>query len=193
MCPDYSRRAFLGASASGAALALAPGAAAAQTVAREPDRPNDLVTLNVNGQAYALAIDTRVTLLDALRERIGLTGAKKGCDHGQCGACTVLIDGRRVLSCLTLAAMAEGRAVTTIEGLADPDGDAASDAAGLRRLRRVPVRLLHAGPDHVGNRLRRGGPRRERRGHPRIYERQSLPLRRLSQHCCRHRAGRAPR
>ena len=63
-----------------------------------------------------------MTLLDALRERIGLTGTKKGCDHGQCGACTVLVDGRRVLSCLTLAAMTGGRAVTTIEGLAKRDG-----------------------------------------------------------------------
>ena len=69
-----------------------------------------------------MALDARTTLLDALRERLGLTGAKKGCDHGQCGACTLLIDGRRVLSCLTLALVAEGRAVTTIEGLAKPDG-----------------------------------------------------------------------
>ncbi|HZZ62153.1 MAG TPA: (2Fe-2S)-binding protein [Roseiarcus sp.] len=124
MPPDYSRRTFLGASASGAALAFAPGAGAvdAQAAAGKPDRPSDVVTLIVNGQPYPLAVDSRVTLLDALRERIGLTGTKKGCDHGQCGACTVLIDGRRVLSCLTLAAMASGRAVTTIEGLAKRDG-----------------------------------------------------------------------
>jgi xanthine dehydrogenase YagT iron-sulfur-binding subunit len=124
MPPDYSRRAFLGASASGAALAFAPGAGAdgAQTVSRKPDRPSEVVTLVVNGQLYPLAIDSRVTLLDALRERIGLTGTKKGCDHGQCGACTVLIEGRRVLSCLTLAVMAGGRAVTTVEGLAGRDG-----------------------------------------------------------------------
>jgi xanthine dehydrogenase YagT iron-sulfur-binding subunit len=76
------------------------------------------VKLNINGAAQTLTLDSRVTLLDALRERLGLTGSKKGCDHGQCGACTVIIDGRRVLSCLTLAAMCEGKEVTTIEGLA---------------------------------------------------------------------------
>ena len=80
------------------------------------------VTLRVNGLEHRLLLDPRVTLLDALRERVGLTGAKKGCDHGQCGACTMLVDGRRVLACLTLAAQAEGREVTTIEGLASPDG-----------------------------------------------------------------------
>ena len=78
--------------------------------------------LTINGQPYALALNSRVSLLDALRDHIGLTGVKKGCDHGQCGACTVLIDGERVLSCLTLAVMADGRSLTTIEGLADPDG-----------------------------------------------------------------------
>jgi len=78
--------------------------------------------LRVNGCTHELALDTRVSLLDALREHLGLTGTKKGCDHGQCGACTVLMDGRRVLSCLTFALMAEGREVTTIEGIAAPDG-----------------------------------------------------------------------
>ena len=80
------------------------------------------VTIRVNGLEHRLMLDPRVTLLDALRERLGLTGAKKGCDHGQCGACTVLVDGRRVLGCMTLAAQAEGREVTTIEGLASADG-----------------------------------------------------------------------
>jgi xanthine dehydrogenase YagT iron-sulfur-binding subunit len=75
------------------------------------------ITLRVNGTEHRLTIDTRTTLLDALRERLGLTGSKKGCDQGACGACTVLIEGKRVLSCLTLAATCEGRQVSTIEGL----------------------------------------------------------------------------
>lgn len=76
------------------------------------------VSLRVNGKIKKIAVDSRMTLLDTLRERLGLTGTKKGCDHGQCGACTVIVDGRRVLSCLTLAATCEGKAVKTIEGLA---------------------------------------------------------------------------
>lgn len=79
------------------------------------------VKLNINGVEKSLILDSRVTLLDALREKLALTGSKKGCDHGQCGACTVIVDGRRVLSCLTLAATCEGKNVTTIEGLAKGD------------------------------------------------------------------------
>jgi xanthine dehydrogenase YagT iron-sulfur-binding subunit len=78
--------------------------------------------LQVNGRRHPLALDPRTTLLDALREHLGLTGTKVGCNHGTCGACTVHVDGRRELSCLTLALMAEGRQVTTIEGLVGPDG-----------------------------------------------------------------------
>lgn len=80
------------------------------------------VQLNVNGSAREVLLDTRVTVLDALREHLHLTGSKKGCDQGQCGACTVLIDGERVLSCLTLALSVQGKKVVTIEGLAGPDG-----------------------------------------------------------------------
>ncbi|TPJ34702.1 (2Fe-2S)-binding protein [Mesorhizobium sp. B2-5-4] len=76
------------------------------------------VHLDINGQRHTLELEPRVTLLDALRDRLGLTGTKKGCDHGQCGACTVHVDGERVLACLTLAAQAAGRTITTIEGLA---------------------------------------------------------------------------
>src|SRR3954464_11603654 len=77
-----------------------------------------VVTLNVNGAPHQLRLDARTTLLDALRDRLHLTGTKKGCALGQCGACTVLLDGRRIVSCLTLAVMSQGREITTIEGLA---------------------------------------------------------------------------
>ncbi|MBZ6396409.1 xanthine dehydrogenase YagT iron-sulfur-binding subunit [Pantoea sp. AN62] len=81
------------------------------------------LTMQVNGQPYPMEIDPRVTLLDALREHLNLTGTKKGCDQGQCGACTVLVNGQRVLSCLTLAAQADGAEVTSIEGLQSASGE----------------------------------------------------------------------
>ena len=87
------------------------------------DDTSSELTLMVNGTAHRLRLDHRTTLLDALREHLGLTGTKKGCDHGQCGACTVLVDGRRVNSCLLLAVMAREAGITTIEGLAAPDGE----------------------------------------------------------------------
>ncbi|WP_018157642.1 (2Fe-2S)-binding protein [Demetria terragena] len=90
------------------------------------------ITLLVNGQAHSVQIDPRTSLLDALRERLDLTGTKKGCDQGGCGACTVLLDDRRVLSCLTLAVQADGRPVTTIEGVAHPLQDAIVEADGLQ-------------------------------------------------------------
>ncbi|QNE79879.1 2Fe-2S iron-sulfur cluster binding domain-containing protein [Streptomyces rutgersensis] len=90
-------------------------------MAPEPSSTSSVITLHVNGEQHRLTVDHRTTLLDALRERLDLTGTKKGCDQGQCGACTVLVDQRRVVSCLSLAVAAEGREVTTIEGMADGD------------------------------------------------------------------------
>jgi xanthine dehydrogenase YagT iron-sulfur-binding subunit len=120
------RRGFLSAMAASAAVPLALDArqsqAEAKSVVRRAQEPVS-VTLSVNDRPHSLSVDTRKTLLDALREDLGLTGTKKGCDHGQCGACTVHVDGARVLSCLTLAVMAEGRNVTTIEGLSGQTGE----------------------------------------------------------------------
>jgi xanthine dehydrogenase YagT iron-sulfur-binding subunit len=90
--------------------------------AAAPEITTVAVSLNVNGDAYEVRLDTRVTLLDALRDHLGLTGTKKGCDHGLCGACTVLVDGSARVSCLMLAASATRRRIDTIEGLADADG-----------------------------------------------------------------------
>jgi xanthine dehydrogenase YagT iron-sulfur-binding subunit len=117
----FSRRKFI-AGAAGTAVAplAAKPAPAASTATEDPLLPVN-VTLRVNGENKSLKIDARTTVLDALREHIGLTGTKKGCDHGQCGACTVLIEGRRVVSCLTLALAAEGQQILTIEGLAKGD------------------------------------------------------------------------
>ena len=121
----FDRRAFMAAAAGSAVAAplTARGAediSSAQPSQQEASLPVR-VTLRVNGDDKQLAIDARTTVLDALREHLALTGSKKGCDHGQCGACTVLIDGRRVNSCLTLAVMKDGAQITTIEGLADGD------------------------------------------------------------------------
>ena len=125
MNSNVSRRSFLGATLSGAALSVATSTSHAETERQEQSPLKGLspVSLNINGRSHILTLDTRTSLLDALRDHIGLTGTKKGCDHGQCGACTVHVDGRRVLSCLTLAVMADGRRVTTIEGLAGSNGE----------------------------------------------------------------------
>jgi xanthine dehydrogenase YagT iron-sulfur-binding subunit len=129
MVSGVSRRALLQ-SASGAAALSAAGVSAqeaamsaaitvpASSIERDTARRIDL---RINGAGYSLMVEPRVTLLDALREYVGLPGSKKGCDRGQCGACTVLVNGRRVNSCLTLAVMTEGADVTTIEGLGTPE------------------------------------------------------------------------
>ncbi len=121
-----TRRGFLQSALAAAAATKAP-AALAEAAARSadtgpaPQAPPRPVQLNINGKDYQLTLEPRVTLLDALREYIGMTGSKKGCDRGQCGACTVLVNGRRINSCLTLAVMHEGDKITTIEGIARGD------------------------------------------------------------------------
>jgi xanthine dehydrogenase YagT iron-sulfur-binding subunit len=124
--PPTSRRTFLRRLASAGVTAALPATVLAET-SPEPPKPAPSssatpasvvpATLEVNGKSYPIEVEARTTLLDFLRESLGLTGSKKGCDHGQCGACTVLVNGRRINSCLTLAVMHEGDKITTVEGL----------------------------------------------------------------------------
>jgi xanthine dehydrogenase YagT iron-sulfur-binding subunit len=136
-----SRRTFLG-TTGGAAAAFTAACASVDTAAQEgasapmahdPDIEGAVpVTLRINGEDRALRLDPRTTLLDCLRETVHLTGTKKGCDHGQCGACTVHVNGRRVISCLSLALVHDGSEITTIEGLGAPDALHPMQAAFLQ-------------------------------------------------------------
>jgi xanthine dehydrogenase YagT iron-sulfur-binding subunit len=133
---EFNRREFLAASgvvSAGVAIGMSPGAAAEQarrgTTMESPNRVP--ITISINKKQQTLTVDTRTSLLDLLREHLDMTGSKKGCDHGQCGACTVLLDGRRVNSCLTLAVAAQGAEVTTIEGLGTADNLSPAQAAFL--------------------------------------------------------------
>lgn len=124
---DPSRRKFIQTTAASGGVVIAArltSEAEAQSIIQpkqvtEPAQVD--ILLRVNGSEHQLMVDPRMTLLDALRERLHLTGSKKGCDQGQCGACTVIVDGRRIVSCLTLAVMQEGHEITTIEGLGTPN------------------------------------------------------------------------
>jgi len=117
---EWNRRSFLKVAAAASAAVAIPDAAISQvpTGGRLPATSKS-IRLKVNGTSHQLTVDTRATLLDALREQLGMPGTKKGCDHGQCGACTVHVNGRRINSCLTFAVMHEGDEITTIEGLAE--------------------------------------------------------------------------
>ena len=115
---DINRRTFVGASiAVGGAVATVPLIAGCGDEQKADTSTSSLVRMRINGEAREIAVDNRTSLLDMLRERAGLTGTKKGCDQGACGACTILLDGQRVNSCLTLAVMHDGAEITTIEGL----------------------------------------------------------------------------
>ena len=116
---SFTRRAFMQTTAIGAAAAGLPQAHAASPPAADPVVPRVPIRLTVNDQLYALEVEPRVSLLDLLRERLALTGTKKGCDQGACGACTVLSNGERINACLALAVMQDGASITTIEGIAE--------------------------------------------------------------------------
>ncbi len=124
---QWTRREFLELSLAGAGVMASAAACDSQaatvgTVMRAIDGVSEVaITLHINGKDHQLRVDPRTTLLDCIRETVALTGTKKGCDHGQCGACTVHVNGRRVNSCLTLAVMHDGEEITTIEGLGTPD------------------------------------------------------------------------
>jgi xanthine dehydrogenase YagT iron-sulfur-binding subunit len=118
---SVSRRGMIVGGAATAMAASAPVDAQSRKTIMPPDAAAMPVTMKVNGQSRTLSIDPRTTLLDTLREHLHLTGTKKGCDHGQCGACTVLVNGERINSCLSLALQHEGDSITTIEGLGTPE------------------------------------------------------------------------
>ena len=194
---DLSRRDFLEQATAGAALL---GAGLAATAYAEDDSPPSTppgadalaVVLIVNGAKHELKLEPRVTLLDALREHLDLTGTKKGCDHGQCGACTVLVDGRRINSCLTLAVMHAGQSITTVEGLAHGDELHPVQEAFIKH------DAFQCGYCTSGQICSAVGLIAEGRAQTeddvaRADERQHLPLRRLPEHCRRRPRGAASR
>ena len=192
-----SRRDFLaGTGAAGGALLasqwLSPLARSLGADAAPPPPPGAptgaetvAVNLKINGAAHALEVDPRTTLLDALRERLQLTGTKKGCDHGQCGACTVLVNGRRINSCLSLALCHDGDEITTIEGLAHGDELHPVQAAFIKH---DGFQCGYCTPGQICSAVAciKEGHANRRRRNPRVDERQPLPLRRVQRHRRRH-------
>ena len=147
-----------------------------------------VVKVHVNAEKRVLELEPRVSLLDALREHLGLTGSKKGCDQGTCGACTVWVDGRRVLACLTLAVTCDGRQVTTIEGLAGGDEMHPMQEAFVQH---DAFQCGYCTPGQIMSavKLIEEGNAVQRRRHRRVHERQHLSLRRVSEHPGRDPAG----
>ena len=189
-----TRREFMITGATSVAATTLPSAFAAQPATGTPSVSK--VSFQVNGEPRELTLDTRTTLLDALREHLKLTGTKKGCDQGQCGACTVIVNGRRINSCLTLAVMQQGASITTIEGLGTPDKLHPMQAAFIKHdgyqcgyctpgqicSAVAMLEEIKAGvPSHASADLK-AHTARHADGAPRAHERQHLPLRRVLQH-----------
>ena len=175
-----SRRDFLksaGVTSLATAVTTAATVAEAQTGPRVVGPGDVPVTLMVNGKRLELKIEPRVTLLDAIRNRADLTGNKRVCDRGTCGACTMIVDGRTVYSCSTLAIEVQGKQIRTVDGLAIGERHAASGAAGVLRHRRADVRLLHAGLRRRHRRAARETSERDARADQQGARRQHLPLR----------------
>ena len=151
------------------------------------------IALHINGEEHRLTVDVRTTLLDLLREHVGLTGAKKGCDHGQCGACTILLDGRRANACLALAVAHDGAELTTVEGLA---GDGELHPLQAAFIERDAFQCGYCTPGQLCSAVgmlaeaEAEGARARRARDPRAHERQPLPLRRLPEHRRRDRGHR---
>ena len=143
------------------------------------------IALTVNGKRYEEEVEVRVTLADFMRHQLGLTGTHLGCEHGVCGACTILFDGRSARSCLMLAVQADGHEILTVEGIAPSADRAAPAAGGVPRQSRAAMRLLHAGDADHADRIPARQSRSDRAGGADRDLRQSLPLHRLSGH--RHR------
>ncbi len=157
-----SRRSFLKKSTALVAIAVA-----SPTIIKAAENDEKIAAyfekvplqIEINGTAHSLSVEPRVTLLDLLREQLHLTGTKKGCDYGQCGACTVHVNGKRVLSCLSIAIMQDGKKITTIEGLAKGDELHPMQEAFIR----ISMRLLHARANYVGNSLHKRRTCKQRR------------------------------
>ena len=195
--PETRRRFLKQVAGTSAAITLGPAlmrigsaqaAEAGPTAAGGAPAGTVPVHLKINGKDHALDLDPRVTLLDALRERLHLTGSKKGCDHGQCGACTVLVNGRRINSCLSFAIAHDGDEITTIEGLANGEELHPVQAAFLEH---DGFQCGYCTPGQICSAVAclKEGHAKDGRRNPRMDERQSLPLRRVSEHRGRDQGG----